>query len=302
MSWRGISFPTTEFKQSLRQDHAQHKFPDRDGAHIEATGRDPIVFTAHVPFYNTIAPGKNESWDADMYPTRWRRFLIACADRTVGILVHPELGQIKCKVETCDTRWSAGTRGGVDVDVTWIESLEYGTDINANFTNDSPTASAEIAALDLDTQVFDLTEAKSEIPTETFKTSFGESLRQIKGIADQATLFNQRVAGQVDSMAYRVEALSDAIGGAKTSVKNWPVLNSIERMKSSLVDLKKQILTTGKPVALYTVVKESTLAAIANAVAVYAGRSVDVGEILILNPALAQRPTVQPGIVVRYYA
>ena len=242
--WRDVSFPSSSFEVTVQQDHAQHRYPGQDGANIEATGRAPLYFTAKIPFRNGIAPGKGESWGdistETLYPFVYRKFLLACADRSTGSLQHPELGESRCKVESVRTLWDANRRDGVDVDVSWIESTEDLLDAT-NIHAASPIATAEQAGADLDGQLA----SSLTVPVRPeFKPDFGDIMRGLKGISDQLSILEQRTVGKIDQVLYRVDALSDSVAKNKSSL-DWPLIQSIERIRDSLLRLKEASIQAG---------------------------------------------------------
>src|SRR5580700_9335962 len=129
LRWKDISFPYASLRNRLRQDLVIHKFADRDGAHVEGLGRHPFEFTARVPMLNGLDAGPNEHWQRPLYPFVRDNLLRAALDKTSGILQHPELGPITCKLETLDWELKAEVRSGVWVDVTWLETDDGGLDI-----------------------------------------------------------------------------------------------------------------------------------------------------------------------------
>jgi len=319
--WREISFPATTFRVTLRQDLAQHKFPDRDGAHIEATGRAPLEFSARIPFLNSIVPGKVETWGV-LYPTQFRLFLAACADRTTGLLRHPELGAIRCKVESCDTVWDANVRAGVYVDVSWIESTFDPDESNAIFESTSPVAESLLAATDLDASIEDIQPAPPELPE--YSPSFADSMRSLQAVGDQISLLSRRVSGIQDQVSYRANAIVESIGRATTSLSAagvpqtvltsvtagrvtasatvagpaallWPLAMSGQRTLSAIDGLRKVLGTARKNIALYVVPKDSTLAGVASDV------GASLSDLLKLNPTLVAGPVVTAKTIVRHY-
>src|SRR5947208_3808040 len=112
-------------EMDLEQDHAEHRWPDRDGAHVEATGRAPLVFSAKAIFRNGISTGRAENWESGkLYPDAYRAFIDAAADRTSGPLQHPEHGTVTCKLRSARVTWDANKRDGCDVACVWVETSE----------------------------------------------------------------------------------------------------------------------------------------------------------------------------------
>src|SRR5579875_375296 len=293
--WREVSFPVVEFSTVLRQDLAIHKFADRDGAHVEGTGRAPLQITARIPFLNGLDAGPNEHWQRPLYPYTWRKFFEACADKTSGTLQHPELGPLTCKVQDVQTRWTAAARSGVHVDVTWIESDDTGTDLEQALANPSPLANIQAAANDLDEQ---LTSVNPDVVPKPYvpPTSFGDLVNAIRGAVDQTTMLQKQFAGRIDNVLYEANALEFSLtAGSNANALNLPMVDACERAKSAAYDLKKTLLSKGKPIGFYTVQKDSTLAQIAASI------PAPLGDVMQLNPGYIQSPVVPAGSVVRFY-
>src|SRR5450631_3336877 len=198
MSWKGIAFPYIETDLELRQDLAIHKFVDRDGAHIEGTGRAPIQFTARIPFINGLQTGKNENWPRTLYPTVWKQFFAACADKSTGLLIHPELGEFTCKPESIHTRWAADARGGVYVNATWLETDDGINELDRNLAAVSPTSNVQQAAAALDQQI--LTLNPNIVPKPyTPPITFQDMVRSVRAVFDQGTLLQKQYAGRLDN-------------------------------------------------------------------------------------------------------
>lgn len=310
MSWKGVSFPASTFDLKIRHDLAQHKYPDRDGANVEETGRAPLQFSARMPFCNGVSPGKAESF-TELYPTQYRAFIAAASVGTTGILQHPEFGQITCKLESCDTVWDANLRDGVIVTATWIETI-ISDDETSFTTSASPIGLVLLSAQDLDAQVNEIEFAAAPSTQASggpqpaapllpaYTPDFAASMRAIAGAADQISILGAQGVGQIDAVAYRLGAIQDSVGNVfennnQPSCLAWPILQTIQAMKSSLYDLKRTIGTTGRDISLYVVPADSSLAAISSDI----GTSID--DVIVLNRTLLASPVVLRGTSVRYY-
>lgn len=325
-AFRGVTFPTTQIVTSVRQDHAIHKFPDRDGAHVEATGRAPLEFRITAPFRNGIAPGKSEAqspgrWGA-LYPDHFRiKFLPAVLDRTTGDFQHPELGVIKAKVVSMDFTIDPHKRDGVDVDLTLIESFDSPDDLKSVVAKPSPIGTTLQFASDLDSQITQVTPlqspgnlftslqtlsnslaqqitdsmSQSQVFSGNVTNTFASVARLFQTVSDQGSLLSRQQAGRMDQLQYRVNAVEDSVYALKDPTL-WPILNSSERLKASLADLKREIANVAtKQVSIYIVPGVQTLAQ----VAITTGNKVD--DLIKLNPQLASAPTIARQTVVRYY-
>jgi len=287
--WRHVSFPVSRFSTAIHQDHVQHKWPDRDGAHVEGTGRAPTQIRATALFRNGIAPGKAEKWGV-LYPTGFREFLVACADRTSGTLQHPELGNITCKVETCDVQWDSGRRDGVDVDVSWIESNDTTQDLAEALAQTSPIATTLQFAADLDEQIIQINPALKS----TTEPSFLDSVRELQGVFDQATLLAKKTVGQIDRVLYRIDSLQSSILGIKDAT-TWPAIQSIERLRASLFGVKKTLLVATKDIRFYIARDNTTFSMLATTL------QAKVQDLINLNPSLTNSVSIPRGTPVRYY-
>ena len=287
--WRDISFPTTGFSMSVAHDLKQHKWPDRDGAHVEATGRQPIVHHAQVPFRNGIKAAKSESWGL-LYPYTFRLFLVAFTTRTSGILQHPELGEIRCKPDKAEFKWSANTRDGVDVSASWIESLDDTvTEFQDILARPSP---AQDVALDLDDQLGQYT--NPGLPSHVRAFSFVDGITKITSAVSGVTLVAKQKGGYINHVLYRAQLLQDAVLRLRDNTA-WPIVMSCERMKAALYTMAKTLLVVARTVAVYTTPKAQTLSSL------MVPTRTSVVDLITLNPELAASPVVPKGTAVRYY-
>lgn len=293
--WRDVSFPVSEFSTDMEHDHVAHKWPDRDGGHIEATGRAPIVHHATIHFRNNMSPGLSESWSVNnqaLYPTVFRAFLVAFATRTSGPLQHPELGIVNCKPKTAQFKWTSARRDGIDCNATWVESDDTTADFQDVLARNSPVPEAYVAAADLDVQL-----GQYKNPTVTYDgdpSSFLSAIQKITSAFDTASLMSAQYAGRIDRVVYRVQSLQTRVN-LSLDLSAWPLVNSCERLKSALFGLKTELLKLGKTIATVKAPKDTTLAALT----ILTGTPID--RLLQLNPLLASRPGVTQGTVVRYY-
>ena len=317
--WRGVGFPACNFKVSLRQDLAVHAYMDRSGAHVEGTGRAPLQFDVRIPFLNTVEPGLAEEWGV-LYPTQWRKFLAACADKTTDILQHPELGPVKCVLQHCDTVWDADkATTGVWVEASWLEDAVDPTASDALFAQPSPVAKGVAAFQALDYQLGQILPGLG--PSGMVPLDFTSFMRSLQSIGDQATLLAKRGAGTIDSVAYRVQNLKQsfdfattttlASGKQTTSITKgalagltlngppalyWPLLETLQASQDALDTLRAQLLAKSKPIVLYVTPQATTLGGIAVLT------KADMGDLITLNRPLVRSAIVPANTTVRYYA
>lgn len=291
--WRNISFPISDFSTSLEQDLVKHTWPNRDGAHVEATGRAPLTFSATLHFRNFIIPGLNETWIQPLYPTVYRDFFVAMSTRSSGQLQHPEFGLIQCKPWKAETKWLSQRRDGCDVTASWIESLDDTvSDFQDILARPSPVALAQVSSVDLDTNIGQWDNAP--VTSDGSSVTFTQQVNQILGAFDTATLVSSQYAAAIDSVVYRVQSLESRVDAA-SDITAWPIVSSCERLIGALYDLKTQLLTTGRDIATLTLQDDSSFGALT----VITGNSIN--DLMTLNTAYLVGPIIESGSVVRYY-
>jgi hypothetical protein len=292
--WQGIGFPYTRMVMHLRQDLVIHKFADRDGAHIEGTGRHPLQFDFTIPFISTLASGATESWKQPLYPTQWRLFIQSAAVGGTGTLNHPELGALTCKVESCVTTWEGTARGGPTVQASFIESDDTATEATTALSQPSPISAAAAACANLDSDLAVTTTASA--PTlPVFAASFSDLIGQIEGLGTQFSLLEYSVGGQLNAIIYQCNSLESVLA-TESNALNWPTVQAAEQAKDACYTLQGNLLTTGKKVSSYTSTKDATLAELATTL------HASLYLLMNLNPTLISQQPVPAGSLVRYYA
>ena len=294
LSFRGVEFPYLRLRTRFREDLAIHKFADRDGAHIEGMGRHPLEFTARIPFLNGLDAGQNETWQRPLYPLVRDNLLRAVLDKSSGPLQHPEFGKtFSCKCQTMEWELEASVRSGVWVDIVWLESDDTGQELEDNLAGPSPLAGVQSAANDLTTYLGTID--PSIIPQPYVPPlSFDDMMNALRGVVDTPSLLAKQFGGRINNFIYECNALAASVN-ASASALNWPILDACERGKDSCYSLQASQLTKGRPIALYTVQKDATVAAVATQI------PAPIGDILQLNPAYLGSPLITALSVVRYY-
>jgi prophage DNA circulation protein len=311
-SWKGVFFPTTTFRVSLRHDLARHEYPERDGAHIEPTGRAPLEFSAHIPFLNNIQLGANEAGVIHpIYPNAYRAFLDVAVDRAPGDMVHPELGTIRCTLERCETTWTAErNRDGVMVDVSWLEATDKPSDLANLLAQPSPAQQLAESARDADDA---MNAALAALKSKNAKVdkdmralldnyinqdgaiSFSELARRLTAVPDQIDLLQKRTTGVLDSITFRAQNLQNSMDRAGAASAYWPIRQAAERMKSAAAAVKQTLVSKQRSVGLYVLAYDTTLSSVAQDI------PAKLGDVILLNPQLASAPFVAKGTTVRYY-
>ncbi|HEY2516944.1 MAG TPA: DNA circularization N-terminal domain-containing protein [Polyangiaceae bacterium] len=300
--WKGISFPTKSFRVHLAQDIAEHRYVEKDGAELEGLGRMPLEFEARIPFLNSLTPGPQEKWPPGaLYPGVYRQFTAACAKKSKGTLDHPEFGAITCRFIHAETDWDEATTDGVWVTATWRETFDATNDTTAVLVQVNPMSAAIGAASDLDSFIPQIKPALPKLPQ--YQPNFQDTMRSIQGVFDTAALLSRRVAGQINEVGYRCNAILDAMGGAVNSpaqaiqsVQNGPARDAIDRLRVACIALQGNLNTSGKKIGLYSVgLQPTTLASVAQQL------SASTLDLITLNPTLLRSAVIPLNTSVRYY-
>jgi prophage DNA circulation protein len=307
--WKSVAFPAASFRVRLRQDLAEHKYSEKDGAEMEPVGRAPLEFSARIPFLNGTFPAKQETWPfGQLYPGQLTAFINACADKSKGTLQHPFFGYITCVLHEMDAEWSGATQDGVWVSATWIETFDATNDTAALRLRVSPVSQAIGAAQDLDAA---LTLVQPPLPTlPVFAPTFTDAMRSIQGAFDTATILSQSVAGTINNVGYRVNAVLDAINrvgdqfdpngttnnSAIRNVMNGPTRDACDRLRVACIQLRNKIANTGQDVALYVTGAPMSLPLVGGIL------NVPMADLIRLNgPSVVQDVELPTGTSIRYY-
>lgn len=282
-SWRGIPFDIIAFEMSGDHDHTTHKAPDRDGGLTEATGRNPFSWRFSAIFRNGVVGSEGA------YPKRWREFVKACADRSPGTLLHPELGELKAKCKSFPTTWDSARRDGVDMQLEFVEATDDDSVLVA-LDKIGSTPFAQARSLD------DALGAMNPQPSlpEELSPSLLDSINRLSGLAAQARLSLGNLTAQIDSMAGAITNLREQIE-AFDNPAHHGALAACDALFAALFDLGESLSERARPFAPAIVQNAGTLAA----VAAYFGNSLE--DFLRLNPLLASKTSVDSGTQVFVY-
>lgn len=271
---------------TLTQDVAEHKYPYLDVSLIEGTGRASNVYTFQAPFRNGIANHPN------LFPSGWRDFLAACADKKGGKLLHPEFGVVNVKCKSVKTSWDPMKRDGVDVDVEFIETRIKADEDILMFNQGSPAASAMASAYDFDSAITD-GGFTVEYP-ESLKPDLLSAIKQLNGLMSQISLGLGNIGAQFDAVLGDIDGLIQTLQG-----KNNPALAAaiaaLTSTYASVMAMAQSITSKSRDVSMAVVTRDSNLSAAAGAL----GQKTD--EFLKLNPALGTQTRITAGTQVLIY-
>lgn len=290
-AFRGIEFIPTTWDFSFDQGQAQHLYPDRDAGFIEGTGRNPSKHQFTALFRNGIA-GETDV----LFPTRWQKFVAACADRTTGTLNHPTLGNLQVKCSSCSTKWDPNRADGVDVDVSFIETSSE-EESNEIFNKASPMAAALAGASSLDDAVADVSPA----PTypDSLSPSALETMKGLSGSVDQFKRGIGNIGAAIDTTLGGLQEFAETlstVGELGSDPNIAKALRSLSRCSDALLSLSLTVTSKGKPITQATVQNDSA----ADAVAAFFGMGLD--DFLRLNPRAASKPRLARNTTVFVFA
>jgi prophage DNA circulation protein len=308
-SWRGISFPTQSVEAEISHDLAVHKKIDRDGANVEATGRNPTVYTVKALFLNTIAKGPMETW-SNLFPDTYNKFIDAVEDRSVGDFVHPFHGSRRCHIQKVSESFAAQTRGGPSITIQIIETDE-GAD-SAPLSSTSNIAIIKSAAIDLDTYIKQLNPPPNSGIEELGFDSFSDFADSLSSAVGSVELFQNKIASKINGVVNSVNKIASTVDKAATLTTTNPITGAIEntqklgagivkiidasnKLTLALLGVQNNPFTIQKTLKLYTVLADTTISRLA------AITKNKLSDLVKLNPGILKELIVTKGTVIRYY-
>ena len=298
-SWRGIEFPVTKMRASIAHDLVEHKYWGVDGARVESTGLAPRRYTFSIPMIAGLQHGRAEHW-RDLYPQQFSLLAAAFEQKSSGMLQHPEFGLLLCKADKFDMDWDATRRGGIDGEISFVQTNYLGS---YEDVPEPPVQTVSVAAARLDS-----TRAKADLAKlyaakglplpgylEPSAFNFGEAMNKVKAVTDYPELLERRAAGQLKAVVYNAERVQRSIAPVR-SAKTWSVNRSCEQIKAAAHELEGKLIAGRRAVAFFTVPHDTTLAGVARQIP-----ECNVGDLIRLNSQLMVRPEITRGTVVRYY-
>lgn len=308
-SWRGISFPTQSVDTEITHDLAVHKKADRDGGNVEATGRNPTVYSVKAIFLNTIVPGPMETW-SNLFPDTYNLFIEAVEDRSTGDFVHPFHGLRRCKVVKMSESFAAQSRGGPTVTVQFMETDEGGDAIPLGVTSNVPLLKA--AALDLDTYLTQLNPSPSTGLDELGFDSFSDFADSLSSAVGSVELFQNKIASKINGVVNSVNKIGNTIDKAATLTTTNPITQAVEntqqlgagivkiidasnRLTAALLGIQNNPFPITKVIKFYVVPKDTTLTSIARRT-----RN-SISDLVKLNSGILKNLIIPQDSVVKYY-
>lgn len=286
-TWRGLSFPTLGITSSGGHGLVPHKRMDRNGWRVENTGRNSLSVQLKALFINTIARGRGESW-TDLFPGTYRKVLAACEERSTGPFQHPVYGVRTMKIADWKEEINPDARGGVTLDMSFIESIDEGD--SAALAVSSNLGLASSAALNLDSSLVVLNPPPDTGLAADGFSSFTDFVQQLQAVGSQADLARARVVAKAERVIHAALSLQDTVGRVDDGYRD-----SAQRFASAVRSAVATLATSGASRGLYTVPRRATVPSVANRL------KNTIDELLALNPMLAGSLSVPPDTVVAHY-
>ena len=286
--WRGIAVPLSEVSFSFSQDLVQHKYPDRDGAHVESTGRSPIVVNAKIVFYNNTSAGKGASLQyGTLFPTVFTQFLDACKDTSPGVLEHPVHGSFDAKVQSYSYTLNPNNRDGAIVDVSFIETIKNELIAQVPVVEIKST----VQALRDELAISDSNHPVNKLLPPDDKLSLLEALDSIKGFIDGVALAGKKFSGLINRVTSRLNKIVESARAAN-DVLLTPFISAAQTLSANL-EAKKNQEDDSRSVRLYVTKEPTTLAALTSLL------NNDIKTLIELNKNLV-KPIIPEKSLVRY--
>jgi len=239
--WKGIYFPTKNISTIFSHDIALHKYVNRDGVRLEHTGRGEITITASCVFFNGLSLATQDLAKMDrfnLFPITYNKFLAKCFEGSTGILEHPTLGNLNCKLKSYKEFFTPEVRGGTTIDCVWIETLDDNEELSSEKNLQNLINTSKQNAARVDEEIANATGLPEAIE---FEESFLDQLNKIDAIVNFATSGLPQALAVIDNVIYRCNRF---IGILKRSVDvNQAALNnSIYLLRANLLGAKNQIV------------------------------------------------------------
>jgi prophage DNA circulation protein len=288
LRWRGLTAPCETASYQGGHDQARRRYPYKDAASHDNTGRQPYVTTVVLHFNNGIgrtAGSSDYPNGKPWYPDYWNDWKLAIEDGSIGELQHPDLGTFQARVMAFSLDLTAQYRSGARVTVTWEESIEDLTE-QPQFETASVDLGSAAKKADEECAKFGIS-----YPDGQGATSLFDMVNQIEGALFSLSLsvngLLNRALGAVNFMFDAVEALNDP--------STWPAADALLQTFNALRATADKIARAARTTAKTTTTAETTLDAFATST----GNTLQ--EIQGLNLFALRSPLVPKGTTLTYY-
>jgi len=295
LEWGGLKAYVSEVQTSWSHMLAERSYYQVDGAAHEWTHREPFKVRTSLRFLNTIASGQ--------YPGQWNKWRTALLLGEARDLKHPDIGKFKARPTDVSYSISSRSTAGITVDVDFVESIAS-ADEPTKFETQGASAMQQ-AAEDAD---FCMGELGVDYPDGMSQPSFEAMVSEITtfGFTIQTELAGQlaQIQNLSDSVFQNLQLSCKLQAFAETAVKEelsnsplrWLLEDSLTRLHALALDTAKAIAAGARKTKTWTTDRAQSLASVS------LDLDADIADLIKLNPKLLQKPIVEKGSVVVYYA
>lgn len=275
---------------------ASRMYPYVDGAAHDDVGANPISVRATLHFLNGI-----ESGGAALYPDQWANFHELLMTGTLRELEHPDLGVMQARVVDWSYVVSTASISGVNVSVSWEQSLE---DLDEVVSFATAAVDAKVAAAAVSDAMSKL---KIEYPTGAPE---GDLVGSVVAVIDTGFSVATDIQGEVNKITGtldRIESsfertmkavgVTDATGRDSIlgSEARWQLQSGIDTLRAILAQAVETAQRRARQTGTYVVTVNTSVAKLAQEL----GNS--VADLIGLNPSIVESPVVRKGTSVRHY-
>jgi prophage DNA circulation protein len=283
MSFAGVAFPYKTYSVTGALRKHIHEYPHAAGGAPEKLGRSLYEITAVVDFAAELEHPTYFRLLSDLVNHR-RLF----EDGTTAALHIPHIGTIQAFADTWKETVHGTNRNTVIVELKFIE--------------DQAAAALVFDAIRVSPRDFNTAAKDFQILTEGLEsdrsvwTNINDIAIQVFGLFDQANLYGSLVAAKIESFSALLRHV-DATVKSLGDPENWPIRESLDRLRETLLDLNDDIQQRNRLLREYEVPFRMSVGQVS--AAIY-GDYTRGGEIMQLN-ILPDPLQIQPGTVIRYY-
>jgi hypothetical protein len=280
--WRGLTVPLTSRKATFEQDDVIHKFEFRDKELLESQGVRNWRFTYTIPFREDIIKGPYKNLFSSVFPD----FVLACRDRTPGILYDPVLGSFRAKVANFSDETDVHKLDGDDVTVDFIEAPDIGEIDEFVAVHD---VTDKVDARSIDSAVKAVNWKQLEPPAASV-----DALDALDGFLRQVQASGNRYNAALESYKFKLSKIEETVAELRDPTQ-WPLISATRRAR---YDALVQALATEPGGSKSRIGKRITNGGPISSVAQSVHMTTE--GFIALNQLLARMPLVPQGTEIRF--
>ncbi len=283
LTWRGKVYPVAERTVSFLQENVDHRIQYRSNDYPEPIGPHSWLFRYQIPMREGINQKKYGSLFNEGLPLLIRDM----RNKEPGDLIDPIMGLYRCIPTSYSETIDVNKRDGTDVTVDFLYAPRIGDDepeLPQTITGIVGTIAEGFS--DENLRKVDWKQKPSPEGTTSILNQISGAIRSGKRAAD-------RLASNIDSLAFQMQKIEDAVDEAENP-QNWRLRDSARQLHLELLDAKNRI--TEDP---FVKLKRITINTTQTLVALAKDSGMTLAELLKFNPQLARCSVVFPGTEVK---